>query len=71
MKQAEEFHEIMDIRGCAKYLHISPDTLYFYASTKIVPAFKLGNRWRFKKTMIDEWIDGKIEKERNTVKGTG
>ena len=39
------------------YLGISPDTLYKYASEGFVPAFKLGNRWRFKRSRLDEWMD--------------
>jgi len=39
------------------YLGISPDTLYKYASDGFVPAFKLGNRWRFKRSRLDEWMD--------------
>jgi len=39
----------MDIRQASDYLGISPDTLYKYASDGFVPAFKLGNRWRFKR----------------------
>ncbi len=54
--------EIMDIRQCARYLGISSDTLYKYATDRFVPAFKLGNRWRFKKSMIDEWITKECEK---------
>lgn len=49
--------EVMDIRQAADYLGISGDTLYRYASEGFVPAFKLGNRWRFKKTLLDTWMD--------------
>ena len=49
--------EVMDIRQAADYLGISSDTLYRYASEAFVPAFKLGNRWRFKKTLLDTWMD--------------
>lgn len=49
--------EVMDIRQAADYLGISGDTLYRYASEGFVPAFKLGNRWRFKKTLLDAWMD--------------
>lgn len=49
--------EVMDIRQASDYLGISPDTLYKYASEGFVPAFKLGNRWRFKKSRLDEWMD--------------
>lgn len=52
-----EIREVMDIRQAADYLGISPDTLYKYASESFIPAFKLGNRWRFKKSRIDDWMD--------------
>jgi excisionase family DNA binding protein len=53
----EEVREVMDIRMASDYLGISPDTLYKYASEGFVPAFKLGNRWRFKRSRLDEWMD--------------
>jgi excisionase family DNA binding protein len=52
-----EIREVMDIRQASDYLGISPDTLYKYASEGFVPAFKLGNRWRFKRSRLDEWMD--------------
>jgi excisionase family DNA binding protein len=52
-----EVREVMDIRQASDYLGISPDSLYKYASEGFIPAFKLGNRWRFKKSRIDEWMD--------------
>ena len=51
--------EVMDIRQAADYLGISGDTLYRYASEGFVPAFKLGNRWRFRKSLLDVWMDEK------------
>jgi excisionase family DNA binding protein len=59
-----EIREVMDIRQASDYLGISPDTLYKYASEGFVPAFKLGNRWRFKKTRVDEWMDAQSKKEK-------
>lgn len=55
--RAQELREVMDIRQASEYLGISPDTLYKYASEAFIPAFKLGNRWRFKKSRLDEWMD--------------
>jgi excisionase family DNA binding protein len=55
--RTNEIREVMDIRQAADYLGISPDTLYKYASESFIPAFKLGNRWRFKKSRLDEWMD--------------
>jgi excisionase family DNA binding protein len=53
------FREVMDIRQAAEYLGISGDTLYRYASEGFIPAFKLGNRWRFKKDLLNAWMDEK------------
>jgi excisionase family DNA binding protein len=52
-----EVREVMDIRQASDYLGISPDTLYKYASDGFIPAFKLGNRWRFKRSRLEEWMD--------------
>ena len=52
-----EIREVMDIRQAAHYLGISADSLYRYAATGFIPAFRLGNRWRFRKSRLDEWMD--------------
>jgi excisionase family DNA binding protein len=49
--------EVMNVKEASQYLGISPDTLYKYVSMERIPAFKLGNRWRFKKTVLDEWME--------------
>ena len=51
--------EVMNIRQASKYLGVSPDTLYKYVNEQKIPAFKLGNRWRFKKTRLDQWMEEK------------
>jgi excisionase family DNA binding protein len=55
--RTSEIREVMDIRQASDYLGISPDSLYKYASESFIPAFKLGNRWRFKRSRLDEWMD--------------
>jgi excisionase family DNA binding protein len=47
--------EVMNIRQASQYLGVSPDTLYKYVGEQKIPAFKLGNRWRFKKSKLDQW----------------
>jgi len=49
--------EVMTLREASEYLGVSPDTLYKYLSERIIPAFKLGNRWRFKKDLLDRWME--------------
>jgi excisionase family DNA binding protein len=51
--------EVMNIRQASQYLGVSPDTLYKYVYEEKIPAFKLGNRWKFKKTILDQWMEQK------------
>ncbi|MGA3210620.1 MAG: helix-turn-helix domain-containing protein [Terriglobales bacterium] len=51
--------EVMNIREASEYLGVSPDTLYKYVYEEQIPAFKLGNRWKFKKSKLDQWMDEK------------
>lgn len=57
-----EEREVLNITQAASYLGLSKDTLYMYASTGLLPAFKFGNRWRFKKSLLDKWMDEKSNK---------
>jgi excisionase family DNA binding protein len=54
-----EAREVMNIRQASQYLGVSPDTLYKYVYEEKIPAFKLGNRWKFKKTILDAWMERK------------
>ena len=55
-----EPREVMNLRQASQYLGVSPDTLYRYICEGEVPAFKLGNRWKFKKTILDRWMEKKM-----------
>ncbi len=57
--------EVMNIRQASHYLGVSADTLYKYVYEEKIPAFKLGNRWKFKKTILDSWM------EQKSVQGEG
>ncbi|MGH9793672.1 MAG: helix-turn-helix domain-containing protein [Candidatus Acidiferrales bacterium] len=57
---ATESREVMNLREASQYLGVSPDTLYRYISEDRIPAFKLGNRWKFKKTILDRWMERKM-----------
>jgi excisionase family DNA binding protein len=40
----------------ARYLKVDKFTIYRLVTQKKIPAFKVGNQWRFKKKMIDAWL---------------
>jgi excisionase family DNA binding protein len=69
MQNNADAREVMNIRQASEYLGVSPDTLYKYVGENKIPAFKLGNRWRFKKSKLDQWMEEKsMELEPRGVK---
>jgi len=40
----------------AEYLNVDKFTVYRLLSDKELPAFKVGNQWRFKRKMIEHWL---------------
>ena len=45
-----------------KYLGISRDTALRWITTKKMPAHKVGKKWKFKVSEIDEWVNSdKVE----------
>jgi excisionase family DNA binding protein len=40
----------------ARYLKVDKFTVYRLIAQKKIPAFKVGNQWRFNKKMIDAWL---------------
>jgi excisionase family DNA binding protein len=53
--------KIMTLEEVAEYLRVKPQTIYTWAQEKKIPAAKLGKEWRFKKSMIDEWFNERID----------
>jgi two-component system probable response regulator PhcQ len=43
----------------ARYLNVNKFTVYRLVTQKKIPAFKVGNQWRFKQQMIDAWLMAK------------
>jgi len=57
--------EIMTLEEVAEYLKLKPQTIYTWAQEKKIPAAKLGKEWRFKRSMIDRWINQHIDEKFN------
>lgn len=56
---------IMTMEEVAKYLRLHKSTLYRLVKQEVIPASKIGGRWRFRKDVIDQWLS---EKERRSPK---
>lgn len=52
-----EFPEVMNLNQLAAYLQLSPQTLYRKVERGEIPGAKIGRQWRFKKAVIDEWLE--------------
>jgi excisionase family DNA binding protein len=50
-------HEILTLEEVALYLRLKPQTIYKWAQERRIPAVKLGKEWRFRRRVIDRWLD--------------
>jgi excisionase family DNA binding protein len=48
--------EILTIKQVAGYLKVNERTIYRLAASAELPAFKVGNSWRFKRSDLEAWI---------------
>jgi len=49
--------DILTVREVAEYLQVTERTLYRLAQEGKIPAFKVGNSWRFRRGDLDRWIE--------------
>lgn len=52
--------ELMTLEELAEYLRFNKRTIYRLLKEEGVPAIKIGNKWRFDKAAIDNWLHEKI-----------
>lgn len=57
--------EVLDLDGACEFLKIAKPTLYKYARTGAIPAFKVGRIWRFHKASLDDWVRGRVSEDTN------
>ena len=53
---AELDGEILTLDEVAAYLKAGKRTVYRLAAEGMLPAFKLGGTWRFRRSDLDDWI---------------
>ena len=49
--------QIMTPKEAAKYLGLHVVTVYRLIKKGELPCFRIGGQWRFKKDLLDEWIE--------------
>lgn len=48
--------KLLTVEQVARYLKVDKFTVYRLVTQKKIPAFKVGNQWRFKQSLLDEWL---------------
>lgn len=61
--------EILTIKEVANYLKVNDRTVYRLASSQKIPAFKVGNAWRFKRADLEAWINN--QQNKGSTEGAG
>jgi PTS system nitrogen regulatory IIA component len=52
--------EILTIREVARYLKMNERSIYKLAHQGLIPTVKIGNQWRFRKNLIDAWLESQM-----------
>jgi excisionase family DNA binding protein len=47
----------LSVDEIAEYLGVRRDTIYRWINDKGMPAHKIGRLWKFKKAIVDEWVE--------------
>jgi len=59
--------QLMTIKDAANYLKISSSTIYKLVEKGRIPALKVGGAWRFKRDILDDWLNNQSSKYTRTV----
>jgi excisionase family DNA binding protein len=59
--------DLLTTEQVARYLSIDKFTVYRLVAQKKLPAFRVGNQWRFKKDMIEGWLKRNSNLQRKTL----
>lgn len=54
----QDLEDLWTTDQVARYLRVDKFTVYRLVSRKKLPAFRVGNQWRFKREMIEAWLMG-------------
>jgi excisionase family DNA binding protein len=56
--------EILTPNEAGLYLNLHVRTIHRLAKNGLIPGRKLGGSWRFNKATLDEWLSGRMGREK-------
>ena len=54
--------DVMTIAELADYLRCNKSTIYRLIKREKLPAFRIGSDWRFKRELIEKWMEDQASK---------
>ena len=66
MVEAGDFWTVEEV---AVYLRLPQSTVYKLAQDRVLPGFKVGKHWRFRREAILKWIDDSENKKLTPTSG--
>ena len=54
------FERVLNTEEAAALLQIHPKTLQRMARQGVVPAFRIGDLWRFRASSLDDWLRSRL-----------
>jgi PTS system nitrogen regulatory IIA component len=49
--------QLMSIKELADYLKVNVTTIYLWSQRGQIPAMKVGNLWRYRRSDIEDWLN--------------
>ncbi len=49
--------QLMSVKELADYLQVNISTVYLWSQRGQIPAMKVGNMWRYRRSEIEEWLN--------------
>ena len=59
-RHGQNHEQIMTLREVAQYLGLHVMTVYKLTREGRVPAAKIGGQWRFKRDVLDGWLESQM-----------
>ncbi len=56
----------LTVEEVAKRFGVNPTTVYRLSQNGLLPAFKIGNQWRFSEEMLLSWVTDRVSLQRRS-----
>ena len=65
MKAMPQARTFLTVKEVARYLRVNQYTVYRLVTQKKLPAYKVGSQWRFKRSILEQWLESQLNSPKN------